>query len=199
MAGASVVLGIGGAAGVCQLPGRATSARGRECRRVAAAAGEGGSAIRAWRGLGVGAGREAFSKESVGGRAARKVGLKSDGVRLAGGEPGAGLRLPSRRATRGARRPPPAKAPVSPRAFFTEFAQGIFGVPALDGFGLPDVVEAVRLLPALTTEVIADAAVGIVAIFGAGAFINADGEERRSDELLLQRGGGDDDKGAGRG
>jgi uncharacterized protein (AIM24 family) len=72
-------------------------------------------------------------------------------------------------------------------------------VPALDGFGLPDVVEAVRLLPALTTEVIADAAVGIVAIFGAGAFINADGEERRSDELLLQRGGGDDDKGAGRG
>lgn len=93
---------------------------------------------------------------------------------------GLALGLPARRATRKPKTS--TKKPASPQAFFTEFVQGIFGAPALAGWGLPDVVEAFRVLPAMTAETLADAAMGVVAIFGAGAIINGEAEDKRAME-----------------
>lgn len=116
--------------------------------------------------------------------------------------PARGLRLglPARRATRQPK--PSSKKPTSPQAFFTEFVQGVFGAPALDGFGLPDVIEAFRVVPAMTAETLADAAMGVVAIFGAGAIINGEAEDRQAMESgnggdSGRRGGGNGGGGGG--
>jgi uncharacterized protein (AIM24 family) len=105
---------------------------------------------------------------------------------------GLGLGLPARRATR---KPSSKKQPVAPQAFFTEFVQGIFGTPALDGWGLPDVVGAFRGAEALTAETVADAAMTVVAVFGAGAIINGEAEDKQA----LAGGGGGGRRGGGGG
>ena len=98
-------------------------------------------------------------------------------LRGVGGPAGLGsAALPRRRASRA--------APVAPNALFSEFMQNLAGPALLDGWGLPNVVEAVKALPAITTETIADIAVGAVAVFGAGVFINdtdSSGESRDPD------------------
>ena len=78
------------------------------------------------------------------------------------------------RVTRSKSRNPVTAVALLPE--ITQTLQGIWGAPALDGFGLPNVVGAVTNLPALGIETVADLAVGMVAIFGAGAFINDPGD-----------------------
>jgi uncharacterized protein (TIGR00266 family) len=60
---------------------------------------------------------------------------------------------------------------------------------------LPNAVEAFKALPAITTETIADLAVGAVAIFGAGVFIN---DTDSTPEVATQTGGGGGQGGGGR-
>lgn len=109
-------------------------------------------------------------------------------LRGVGGPAGLGsAALPRRRASRA--------APVAPNALFSEFMQNLAGPALLDGWGLPNVVEAVKALPAITTETIADIAVGAVAVFGAGVFIN---DTDSSGNLETQTGGGGGQGGGGR-
>ena len=70
----------------------------------------------------------------------------------------------------------PAVAPVALLPEITQAFQSIWGPSLLEGFGLPDVVATATNLPALGVETVADLAVGVVALFGAGAFINDPGE-----------------------
>jgi len=77
-------------------------------------------------------------------------------------------------------------SPVALLPEITQTLQGIWGPTLLDGFGLPDLVGTVTNLPALGVETVADFAVSIVAIFGAGALINDQGDI----EPETQTGGG---------
>ena len=93
----------------------------------------------------------------------------------------AGATLPARNKRR--------TATPAPRAVVTEFLQGIFGAPALDGFGDPwDFVSAVKAIPTITEETIADAALSVIAIFGAGAIVSDPGNAKS--ELYFDQGGG---------
>ena len=172
-------------AGVMSARVGVTSARGRECRRRVTSSVEGGAATRARRAVVGATAASATTTTAAGYLGGKPVGL------------GLGLGLPAkrmtttRRATRTTRKQS-QKPVVSPQAFFTEFVQGIFGAPALDGWGLPNVVEAVTNVPALGAETIADAAMGVVAVFGAGAVINGEAE----DKLAME--GGDGGGGGGR-
>ena len=123
---------------------------------------------------------------AVGGSVGRSAFLHGAG---AGGPAGLGsAALPRRRASR-------ARTPVAPNALFSEFMQNLSGPALLDGWGLPNAVEAFKALPAITTETIADLAVGAVAIFGAGVFIN---DTDSTPEVATQTGGGGGQGGGGR-
>lgn len=85
----------------------------------------------------------------------------------------------------------PPFTPVALLPEITQTLQGIWGAPALDGFGLPNAISAVTNLPALGIETVADLAVGMVALFGAGAFINDPGTLEEQTET----GGGGNNRG----
>ena len=94
---------------------------------------------------------------------------------------------PGSRSTAGSTSRRLAASPVALLPEITQTLQGIWGPAALEGFGLPDAVGAVTNLPALTVETVADLAVSVVAIFGAGALINDPGDLEEATET----GGGD--------
>ena len=98
---------------------------------------------------------------------------------------GASVALPARRARK------VAVSPVALLPELTQSLQNLWGAPLLDGFGLPDVVGAAGNLPALGVETVADLAVSVVALFGAGALINDSGDPETDSS------GGDDGSGAG--
>ena len=98
---------------------------------------------------------------------------------------GASVALPARRARK------VAVSPVALLPELTQSLQNIWGAPLLDGFGLPNVVGAVGNLPALGVETVADLAVSMVALFGAGALINDPGDPD------TESSGGDGGRGGG--
>ena len=138
--------------------------------------------------------RVVAASRSVNGVASCSLNGAADLSKKLGPARGLGLGLPMRGLTR---KPSARKSSVPAQAFFTEFVQGIFGPSALDGFvpSLPGLLDSVKALPAVGMETVADAAMGVVAIFGAGAFIAGPDPQTESGG----DGGGDDGRGRGKG